>query len=290
MTDISILIVSWNVRDLLKACLASLGAIRGVRVEIIVVDNASTDGTVAMVRETYPSVRCTANAINRGFAAANNQAIAQATGRYVLLLNPDTEAHAGSIEGVVSYLDAHADIGLFGSTILNADGSLQRSVRSDPTLVALALLFLKLHAVFPNARPLAGYFARSFDYAREADVEQLMGAYLAIRRDALRDIGLLDAGYFLWFEEVDYCKRARDAGWKVRYAPHMPITHKGGESFRKLGNVRQQYFFVTSALRYADKQMTRTAYGCLLLLAPISIVLGFLEPLIRRFYAPRAVH
>lgn len=290
MVDISILIVSWRVRELVRRCLESLGATDGTRAEIILVDNASNDGTVAMAHESFPNVHCIANGVNRGFAAANNQALSRATGRYMLLLNPDTEVRPGTVAQVVSYLDAHPDVGLFGSTILNPDGTLQRSVRRFPSLLTLAALLLKLHALFPDAPPVRSYFANDFDYDHEADVDQLMGAYLVVRREALHDIGMLDAGYYLWFEEVDWCKRARDAGWKVRYAPGMPIIHRGGESFRQHGNARQQLLFVKSALRYARKHFSPYAYAALVALAPLSLALGVLEPLIRRFYVPRAAH
>lgn len=289
MLDCSVIIVNWNVRELLYACVTSLRRQQGVAFEIFVVDNASSDGSAEMVAKAFPEVTLIANKQNLGFARANNQAIQRARGRVLLLLNPDTVVHEGALAGVVQYLDAHREVGILGGKIVGRDGRVQRSVRRDPDPVSQLLILLKLHAFFPSWRPFRRYFAADIDPDREADIEQIMGAFFAIRGSLVSSIGLLDEGFFLWFEEVDYCKRARDAGWKIRYVPSLTITHWGGESFGQLLNVEQQIIFNRSLLRYARKHFSPILLLPFSLLSALSILLSLAEPIIRRLYVPKPI-
>ena len=287
--DISVIIVNWNVRELLLACLESLREQTGVRHEIIVVDNASRDESAEAVERQYPKVTLIANKNNRGFARANNQGIRLAKGRHILLLNPDTVVRPDTLRQTVAFLDNHPDIGILGCKILNRDGSRQRSIRRDPSFSSQALILAKLHAFFPKLNPLRRYFASDVTYDHEQDVEQVMGAFLAFRASLTNRVGLLDEGFFLWFEEVDFCKRVRAAGLRIVFLPSITITHFGGESFGQLLSIEQQLIFNRSLLRYARKHLSPLSCVFLTLLTPLSLFFALLEPMIRRHYVPRPI-
>ncbi|MBI3956660.1 MAG: glycosyltransferase family 2 protein [Candidatus Kerfeldbacteria bacterium] len=289
MPDITVIIVNWNVRELLRSCLTSVMAQHNVNAEVIVVDNASHDGSVAMVRQEFPSIQVIANDRNLGFATANNQGIRQAHGRCLLLLNPDTDVPDGALAKTIRYFDEHPDVGIVGARLTNSDGSLQRSVRRDPTFAALALVLCKFQAFFPNLGPLRRYWYADFDYTQEQDVSQVMGAFFAINGEVPKKVGLLDEAFFLWFEEVDYCARVRRAGFRVRYVPTISITHRGGESFRQLFNLRQQIIFNASLLTYVKKHQPWRSWAALAVLTPVSLLFAIGEPLIRPLYAPKTL-
>ncbi len=287
--DISVIIVSWNVREQLARCLASLVQQQGIRSEVFVIDNASADGSAQMVGEKFPEAHLTANTQNLGFARANNQVLSAARGRHVLLLNPDTELPPETLMRTVRYMDAHADVGVLGCTIHHADGSLQRSVLRFPTFLSQAMVLLKVQAFTQRPRPLRRYYALDFDYHKEADVDQIMGSFFVVRRAVFDEIGPLDNGFFLWFEEVDFCKRARAAGWIVRYTPDFTITHMGGESFRQLLSIEQQLIFDRSMLRYFRKHRAFLAYLGLLILCAPNLFFAFGEQFLQRWYEPKPV-
>ena len=292
---ISVIIVSWNVRELLKKCLESIfrytnkntpmegvfsgnsakpvSGISGVShledsiqgekdlssatqmdgtgFEVIVIDNASFDGSVEMVRNDFPQTRLIANQENRGFAAASNQGIREAKGEYVLLLNSDTELIENSLQKVVEKMCSDSSISVLGCKLLNPDKTLQPSVRHLPTIWSQLVILFKLHRV--GLAKLYWYLMKDFDYEREAEVDQVMGAFFCIRKSLLDKIGLLDEGYFIWFEEVDFCRRTKKAGYKVVYWPGTAIIHHGGQSFAKQMTLKKQWWFFRSALRYFTK-------------------------------------
>lgn len=288
-TDISVIIVSWNVRERLVACLSSLAAQEGVRSEVFVVDNASADGSAQMVQEKFSNVRLTANTQNVGFARANNQVLEETSGRHILLLNPDTVLPADALAKTVRYLDAHSDVGVLGCAIRHTDGTLQRSVLHFPTFWSQAMVLLKVQAFTQKPKPLKKYYALDFDYEKEADVDQIMGSFFAVRRAVFDEIGTLDDGFFLWFEEVDFCKRARKAGWAVHYTPSFAITHAGGESFRQLLSIEQQLIFDRSMLRYFRKHSSVIAYAGILLFCLPNLLFAFAEQFLQRWYEPKPV-
>ncbi len=287
--DISVVIVSWNVEDLLRRCLFSILSQGGVSFDIHVVDNASSDGSVAMVKKEFPAVQCIENVQNVGFATANNQVLPAVRGRHVLLLNPDTQLPGDVLRKTVAYLDAHHDVGIVGCTILHDDGRLQRSVLRFPTLVSQALVLLKLQALTLKPKVLQRYYALDFNYQKEQDVDQVMGAFFAVNGDVIRQVGLLDGQYFAWFEEVDYCKRAQRAGWKIRYTPSFSITHTGGQSLSQLLSIEQQVIFNRSMIHYFRKHHSFLAAGILLVLAIPSLLFALAENIIRHWYVPKAV-
>jgi GT2 family glycosyltransferase len=227
---VSVLIVSWKVRELLAECLDSLaGAARGLEgaVEVIVVDNASGDGTVEMLRARYPGVALIANPDNRGFAAASNQAFAVSTAPVVVLLNPDTRMHPGSLEGLVKLVSG-SRYAVAGPRLLNTDGSLQRwTAGGFPTLSNLLWHYLFLDRLHLPWAPRSLYLEAGKDHLHEVD--WLTGACMAVRRDCL-DGQLFDEQYFLYSEDMALCHRLRQAGHRIVYAPEFRVTHHLGRS------------------------------------------------------------
>jgi GT2 family glycosyltransferase len=224
---LSIIIVSWNTREILARCLET---ITSRNFEIILVDNDSADGTVTAVRERFPQVHVVANTENVGFARACNQGIRMSTGRYVLLLNPDTEADPSAIDSLVRFMEEHEEAGAAGPRVLNPDGTLQRSCFREPRLSRELWRLLHLDALYPYAE----YPVHRWDDTRLRRVDTVLGACLIVRRAALERVGLLDERFFIYSEEVDLCTRMRSAGWHVYWVPGIEVMHRGAESTRQV--------------------------------------------------------
>lgn len=271
--DLSIIIVTWNSEKDIALCLASIEqAKKNLNLEVFVVDNASSDDTASIVKASFPQVTLVQNKKNIGFTKANNQAIRQSTGNYLLLLNPDTSVTKESLIDATEYMESRPEAGITGCAIHNPDGSQQYSVRKFPSLISQIFVLCKLHNFFPNLPALKRYFALDFDYSKEQAVDQVMGAFMIIRRECLEQVGLFDEKIWIWFEDVDYCKRAKNLDWKVMYAPKFSIVHNQSQSFTKLWAVQEQKIFNRSLLYYMQKHHGNFAYGVLLLFVPISIM------------------
>lgn len=229
--DLSIIIVSWNTVDLLAQCLTSIYTYPpNYTFEVLVVDNASTDRSVQMVREQFPQVELIENKTNLGFAGANNQAIRQSTGRYVLLLNPDTEVKPQAFDTLVDFMGTHAQVGATGARTLNPDGTLQTSCYPAPTLFREFWRLFHLDVFWAyGSYNMARW---NPDQSREVDV--LLGACLLLRRTALDGVGLLDENYFIYSEEVDLCYRLQQANWHLYWVPQARIVHYGGQSTQQV--------------------------------------------------------
>jgi len=227
--DLSIVVVSYNVRELLRACLESVFAQQlGHTFDLWVVDNASADGSAELVRASFPHVQLIANADNRGFAAGNNQAIHASTGRHLLFLNPDTEILSGSLDRMIDYLDKHADTGILGCRLVYPDGSLQHSCFHFPGLAQTFLDLFPLHPRLLNTR-LNGRYPRAA-YQHEMDIDHCLGACFMLRRATRLEF---DEAYFMYVEEIDLCWRLKDAGWKIHYLPDLTVLHHAGGSARQ---------------------------------------------------------
>jgi GT2 family glycosyltransferase len=258
MIDLSIVIVSWNVRDLLRQCLRSIPSdLQTCKLEIIVVDNVSTDGSAEMVRTEFPDARLIVNTENRGFPAANNQGIAIAEGRYVLILNPDTEVVGDALAAMMAYADENPDVGAVGPQLLNEDGSVQSSRRRFPTLATALFESTWLQPCAPR-RLLARYYVQEQPNDATLDVDWVKGAALMARREAIEQVGPMDEGYFMYSEELDWCKRFKDAGWRVVYLPTAQVVHYGGKSSDQVVTSRHIHF-QTSKVRYFRKHHGRFA-------------------------------
>ncbi|HUU10283.1 MAG TPA: glycosyltransferase family 2 protein [Phycisphaerae bacterium] len=253
--DLSVIIVAYRCRDELADCLASLAPDRdGLAVEVTVVDNASGDGTTDLVRQRFGWVRLIANDTNRGFAAANNQGLGYASGRHVLFLNPDTVVHPGALATLVRALDSDEGLGACGPQLLNPDGSIQPSVRRFATFATLLHQYTPLRVLRVLKRPYRAYKMRDFDGRTAADVDVLMGAALAVPRRVLDEVGPMDERFFVYWEEVDLCRRIRAAGHRVRFDPAAKVTHVGGVS---AATATASVFFCRSMFRYLAKHHGR---------------------------------
>jgi len=263
---VSIVVVSWNTRDILRDCLKSIDESAGpIRCEIIVVDNASADNSVEMVRREFPHVRLIANAENRGFAAANNQGMAVAQGRYVLLLNSDTVVLDGAIARTVAFAEAHPEAAVVGCRVLNADRTLQPTCFMFPSVLNMLLSSTHLYKLRPRSR----FFGRERMTWWERDdvrqVEVVDGCYMFVRRDAIEQVGLLDETFFMYGEETDWCYRFRQGGWKNLFCPEAQIIHLGGQS-SKLVKTEMVYQLRAGILQFVKKHHGPVRYraACLL--------------------------
>jgi hypothetical protein len=245
--DLSIVIVNWNARDLLAQCLESVVASPNLQIpdsvnqagmlhlppftlEVWVVDNVSTDGSAQMVRARFPWVRLVENQENIGFARANNQAIRESQGHYVLLLNPDTEVKPGALETLVRFMEIHSQASAVGPQLLNPDGALQPSCHPAPTLPRELWRLFHLDKLWPYAL----YPMNEWDPSVPRRVDVLQGACLLLRRTALDQVGLFDEDYFMYSEEMDLCYRLGQAGWCLYWAPEAKVIHYGGQSTRQV--------------------------------------------------------
>jgi GT2 family glycosyltransferase len=278
---ISLCIVSWNVRDDLTACLESVGAAaRGCQAETIVVDNASSDGTVERLRECFPQLRLIVNADNRGFAAATNQAMAAARGDDLLLLNPDTVLPAGGLAELVACADAHPQAGIVAPRLANPDGSLQYSCRRFPSRSAALFRHTVLGRLFPNNRWSAEYTMAGWAHDALREVDWVSGACMLVRRALYARIGPLDEGFFWGSEDVDYCYRMHQAGYKVLYTPTPVIVHAIGASASQVP-VRMIVHFHRGMHRLYRKHLSRNALD--LALATVGIALRALLIILSRW-------
>ena len=272
--QISIIIVNWKVRPLLEKCLESILAdTESFSKEIFVVDNDSRDGTPEMIMADYHQVTMIALPRNRGFARANNLALKQSSGEYIFLLNPDTEIQPGFFKTILAYFQAHPEVALLGPRILNSDLSQQASIRRFPNLISQLLVLFKLTKVWPDNKFLKKYLATDFDYNREQAVEQIMGAAMIMPRATYEKIGLFDQRFFLWLEEVDYCKRIKDAGLLIKYLPTASLVHHSGISFSKERIFKKQLIFDWSLLYYFFKQKNIFQALIILIFLPINLLL-----------------
>jgi len=227
--ELSVCIVSWNTHDLLDACLRSIAqAPDEISREVIVVDNASADGTAAMVRDRHPDVTLIANDGNAGYAAGNNQAIGAASGPLVLLLNPDIVVHPGALDALARVLRDRPRAGAVAPRLILPDGSVQASCRSFPTPDVVLYEALGLSRLFPRSRRFGKYRMTWWDYDSERTVDQPMASALMLRAEALDEVGGMDEEFPIFFNDVDLCRRLWEAGWEVWFTPLASMDHVGG--------------------------------------------------------------
>jgi N-acetylglucosaminyl-diphospho-decaprenol L-rhamnosyltransferase len=221
--DVSISVVSYNTHDLLADCLRSISAATpNLTYEVIVVDNASADGSADMVATEFPDVQLVRNSENRGFAAANNQALSRARGRYVLLLNSDARLRPGAVDELAGFLDGHLTVGVVGGQLFNADGSFQSSYFDYPNWISELLLLTGISHWLMG--PLYPSHTETESRAQQS-VDWVSGALFMVRRQAIAEVGPLDEDYFMYSEEVDLCFRMRRRGWGVAYLPQAQALH-----------------------------------------------------------------
>lgn len=228
---ISLIIVSYNTRDMLRQSLESIWTHKGnKRCEVFVVDNASMDGSANMVEKEFTWVQLICSSKNLGFAAGNNLAMHKSRGRYVVLLNPDARLTEGALEKSFEHMETCSEIGILGGQMIRPDGKLEPSARMLPSLFNKVLHLTGLSSRFPKSRICGRVDYSWWDHSEPRSVGWVVGAFFMIRRETLEQIGLLDERYFLYFEEIDFCRRAKQAGWDVVFFPYARVVHWGGQS------------------------------------------------------------
>jgi lipopolysaccharide transport system permease protein len=231
---LSVVVVTYRSEADIAGCLASVrAAAREIPSEVVVVDNASDDGTVSTVRREHAEVTLRVNDRNLGFASGCNAGIGMTTGTYVLLLNPDVRLQPGTMPALMAYLDAHPEVGIVGPALEAASGGLQRDISATglfPSFVQALFEYAPLGQWFPTNRWVRDYFLAGFDRRSVRRVAMVQGACLLVRREVLRQVGPLDERFFLYFEETDLCKRAADSGWETHYVGSVAATHTGAGS------------------------------------------------------------
>ncbi len=274
MPQVSVIIVNWNTRDLLRGCLASIIAETSADCEIIVIDNASADASGAMVQAGFPGVTLIANTVNRGFAAANNQGLAVARGRNVLLLNPDTVVLDGAIDRMLGWLGAHPDVGCVGCQVLEAPGVIQRTCFADPSPGNLLITETGLQRLARWIPALGRPWYLDWDRRSERKVDVVSGMFMLVPRRVLEDVGLLDEAFFVYAEEADWCRRIRKAGWSCVFAPVARIIHLdgGGKSTAQI-HAKMYVQMQKSHLIYTGKHHGWLGYAALKTLYIASAIL-----------------
>lgn len=268
--DLSIVIVAWNVRDLVLDCLASIRAAKlGIAYEVIVVDNGSNDFTVEAVSRQFPETRIVALPRNIGFGAGNNRGFEVMRGRHVVLLNSDTIVVPDGLEACVRYLDLHPEVGVVGPQLLNPDRSKQNCIHNSPNLVSELVGQSLLRRLLPSRYP-----SKFVDYDAPVEVEAVLGACLFTRREVIEQVGMIDEGYFFFLEETDWCHRIRAAGWKIVHLPDAYVIHLYGESTKKKTPLRTRIEFYRSRYLFFRKNRSRTAYRTLRGIVMMKILVG----------------
>ena len=242
---ISIVIVSYNVREFLEQALHSLQqSLQHITHEIIVVDNASSDGTVPMLKRRFEDVSLIENSENVGFARANNQALALAVGDYVCLINPDTIVQENTFSILLDFFQNYPDTGMVGCKVLNADGSLQLACRrSYPTPWVAFTKIVGLAALFPKSRLFGRYNLTFLDPEKVTEVEAISGSFMLVKKTVIENVGGLDQDFFMYGEDLDWCYRIKKAGYKIYYVPHTQIIHFKGESSKKSPFQQRRLFY-----------------------------------------------
>lgn len=265
--DVSVIIVNWNTRDILRDCLDSVYAqTKGISFEVIVIDNASSDGSADLVKRSFPDVHLIENMENRGFAAANNQGMRLAAGRYVLLLNSDTVVLDNAIARMAAFAEGQSRAGVIGCRVLNADRTMQRTCFMYPSPLNMLLAASYLYKLLPGSRLFGREQMTWWGRDDVREVEVVTGCFMLVRRQAIDQVGLMDESFYMYGEETDWCFRFHQGGWKVMFAPSGQIIHLGGASSRRVAN-EMILQLQAGILQFLYKHRSRWAYlaGCILM-------------------------
>ncbi len=252
---VSIIIVNWNTRELLMRCIEAVGQdAAGLDLEIIVVDNASSDGSAKTIREHYSEVKLITNTRNLGFAVASNQGIKESKGEYILLLNPDAIVQPGAVRGLVCFLSDQRSVGIVGPLLYGTDGQVQiSSFGMTPSPIEAAMRAFRIWRLAPKSKLARRFLTLPEGTCNWTETEHLLGACMLIRRDVVEQIGGLDEGFFLFLEETDFCCRAKDSGWKLAYYTGVAVTHIGEQSMQNILH-RSGGLYIRSYNRFCRKR------------------------------------
>jgi GT2 family glycosyltransferase len=266
MIDYSVIIVSWNAKNYLSECLQSLNEYTFTyNTEIIVVDNASTDGSPSMVQKEFPHVNLIINEYNYGFAKGNNIGINQSKGTYLFLINSDVFVKDGCIEKMIAYMDVHPDIGILGPKILDQCGKTQRSCMELPSLWNTFYSAFGLHNIFGEFQFFRGEMMTYWSHNTIRQVDIINGCFWMVRKEALDEVGLLDEQFFIYSEDKDWCKRFHETGWDVVFYPEAEAIHYGGASSAN-APIRFEVEMQKANLQYWKKHHSKWGYNCYLLI------------------------
>ncbi len=278
--DLSVIIVNWNTKDLLRQCIQSIKAnTQKISYEIIAVDNFSSDRSAEMVEANFPDVHLIINRENKGFGRANNQGLAKAGGKYILFLNSDVAVNKNCLDQMFDFMEKNPDIGASSCKLTFPDGRLQHSCREFPTFRVFFLMLLGLRYFFPNMKIFRKYLMLDWDHSDLKEVDQIMGSFMFIRREALEQIGSFDERYWMYFEEVDLCLRMAKAGWKIVHYPYASAVHFLSKSSEQWNEMKRVSEFQRSLLKYFKKNRKFYEYFILLSLSKIKYL--FLFPVLK---------
>ncbi|MDD2646663.1 MAG: glycosyltransferase family 2 protein [Patescibacteria group bacterium] len=292
---LSIIIVNWNVRSLLERCLNSIWQNQpSMPYEVIIIDNNSRDGSqdfLESISKKFDNLKIIFNNQNLGFARACNQGFKKSKGEIILFLNPDTEILLNSLDIAIDHLKKDSSAGILGGQIIDEEKETQASVRSFPDVFSQALILLKLHNLFPRTKVFKKYFLSDFDYQKQQAVDQVMGACLLIKRELMEKLHGFDEKFFLWFEEVDLCYRAKKLNYQVVYDPEIKVKHLGHQSFFKISPLKKQKIYNRSLIYYFRKHHPFWQAIFLACLTPLSLLMSFFVqlfyPWLKNYYVSR---
>lgn len=280
--DLSVLTVTWNSSEHVLAQIRSVrAACARSSCEQLVFDNASSDGTAALVAEAFPDVKVTASGRNVGFGAANNALAREASGEFLLLLNPDMKLEEGALDALLAWARGHPRAGIVGCRLVDERGAFRRDTapKRFPRVVDRVAILLKLHRPFPSI--LDRYLWRGFDDARDQQVDSVQGSCLLLRRDVYERLGrIFDPRYFIWFEDVDLCRELRELGYEVWYTPAASCVDLRGRSFAKRPALWKEREFTRSMLQYSRKWERWPSWIWIALLRPFAIALAWAHDLL----------
>ena len=285
-TQLSIIIVTHNAKDFLRNCLKSVfEKIKNLSFEVLVVDNASSDGTFEMLKNEFPQVKVIFSKENLGFAKANNLAIKEAKGKYIFLLNPDTILLDENFERLIDFAQKNPDVGAIGPKVLNSDFTIQHQCkRGFPTPWNIFCYLSGLAKIFPKSKIFAGYLLTYLDTEKIQEVDSLSGCAMVVKREVIEKVGMMDEDYYLYGDDLDWCYRIKSAGWKVVYFPETKIIHYGGKG----GTGKKPYFniyhFYRSAFIFYRKHPAKKYFFLINWLVYLGIFLRFLMVIIINFF------
>lgn len=267
MIDLSIIIINWNTKEALLNCLNSIAnTVKGIKYELIIVDNASTDGSAEAIAQKYPSAKIIKNDYNLGFARAVNQGMNKAQGKYFLSLNSDTRVNAGALELMIKFMDENPSVGIAGAQLINEDNSLQNSFDNFPNLATVLLNKSALRLLFPSK-----YLNKDNQPATSFEVESVVGACMIIRPSALKDTGYFDEDYFIFLEETDLCLRMKRKGWKVMALPDAKVYHLQGETKKQI-LIPTKIEYLNSLYKFFHKNKSTLTYLTIRIIYPFKLL------------------
>ena len=275
--DLSIIIVNYNVKDFLQSLLLSLNqALKNISHEIIIIDNASTDGSVELIRNNFSQVTLIDNKKNLGFSKANNLGLKISKGKYLLLINPDTLVSEDTLTGMIKFFDSHTEVGLAGCKILNPDGTLQLACRrSFPGPWTSFCKVTGLSTLFPKSKIFASYNLTYLDENKSCEVDAVSGSFMMFTRKVYEEIGGLDEEYFMYGEDLEYCYRIQKAGYKIYYVASTQIIHYKGESTKRSSIDETKIFY--NAMHLFVKKHFSTSFVVEFILRTAILVRGFIS-------------